>query len=726
MTGTTPDEDISWGRAIGDIGGSLVRACLEEALIDVDGLVQEVAPLDKVESGSVSPTNASEFPHNLGIGGVVYAKILQEVAQEAPARKDITTVQTVEPHPEPGPSKAFNANLHQEHEASSPGGAREQLEKRLLAPHAPAAPASSHPSQPRRYGQRPKAAAAALAASPTAPTPAVASRQLPLRERAPLPKAVPLSAQAALARLDAVAAARQRVDAMAAARQKGLEVDGDESAAPHDVPDIGQQVPQEEQKVWHPAPHAKQPDGAAVRDIVERLLEDEGLPISPGWTAGWTASAQGSPTRQGTREVLQGALEEAANNLTVLVDRLPAIQKAAPTPMSLARQNQNQQEQLQLHLPSIQVSQPQEASDLPREESPSPLISEQQESKLRRTPLYLRMQRNYEAKEQKAAAAAQERRRAEMAGLAVYAVPAPRVFLRRKPRSRLIVAKKAKDPTRRRSRPKKKIPPSVASAAAEGSNSSAPATVAAGAASEEAQSAQGELRAVAVGTEGVARARQLRHAEVNGSKPQHEQGKQPGARAKAKHRHPAKGYAAKAAAKEKKPASAIEGTVSRADEFEAEASQLSLEQEQTQGMLWSRGAEMSAARSAPELGIPSPQADSEAADGLLQANQQDTETAETDMQAAAASECAVVESGVQQTDGDVLAAPATSASVSSLPKAAAELMAKDDIIDKFVNHASDKSDSDGIEEPFDWGSHSETPPSKADSRPASGNSADGR
>jgi len=344
------------------------------------------------------------------------------------------------------------------------------------------------------------------------------------------------------------------------------------------------------------------------------------------------------------------------------------------------------------------------------------------------------MQRNYEATEQKAAAAAQERRRAEMAGLAVYAVPAPRVFLRRKPRSRLIVAKKAKDPTRRRSRPKKKIPPSVASAAAEGSNSSAPATVAqpatngliAGAASEEAQSAQGELRAVAVGTEGVARARQLRHAEVNGSKSQHEQGKQPSARAKAKHRHPAKGYAAKAAAKEKKPASAIEGIVSRADEFEAEASQLSLEQEQTQGMLWSRGAEMSAARSAPELGIPSPQADSEAADGLLQANQQDTEMAESDVQAAAASECAVVESGVQQTDGDVPAAPATSASVSSLPKAAAELMAKDDIIDKFVNHASDKSDSDGIEEPFDWGSHSETPPSKADSRPASGNSADGR
>jgi hypothetical protein len=243
--------------------------------------------------------------------------------------------------------------------------------------------------------------------------------------------------------------------------------------------------------------------------------------------------------------------------------------------------------------------------------------------------------------------------------------------------------------------------------------------VAAIAASEEliAQSAQGELRAVAVGTEGVARARQLRHAEVNGSKPQHEQGKQPGARAKAKHRHPAKGYAAKAAAKEKKPASAIEGTVSRADEFEAEASQLSLEQEQTQ---------LSAARSAPELGIPSPQADSEAADGLLQANQQDTEMAESYVQAAAASECAVVESGVQQTDGDVLAAPATSASVSSLPKAAAELMAKDDIIDKFVNHASDKSDSDGIEEPFDWGSHSETPPSKADSRPASGNSADGR
>lgn len=556
MSGT-PDDEIAYGRALVDIGGSLVRACLEDALIDVDGPVQQVtspagdgAPacgeFSPIKGGSPAPGPEHDVAPQLGYGGAVYTKVLQQVAQETAERETAARLEaaaadhnTLEPHPEPGPSSKAHV---------SPRSAMD-LESRLHPHPIPAAPASVHPSPSRKFRQRPPAAAAALVASPTAPTPSSPSKWVPPESPKPMPKApsaAPL--RQAFDRLDSVVASqKERMDALRDPRVERMDVvraDAWRNPRPQDLiardpkaasprqaaaaaprqaqaappasslssgpsvhpqnrgmdtpsddmwravdpqpadnmwrvvesqPDSGAEElgaddhsPPQEKERWQAVPR----EGVAAPSCDQKLLDEERLS-----GLGWIASSGRVPLAAalGTREVLQGALEEAVNNVTLLEGALPAIQKVVSPLRGRAQQIEHRaQEPAQVHLPSLSV-QGQDMINLPQHEreyqdyindreSPPLRADEYEAPKPRRVPLYLLMQRRFEAQEQKAVSAAQQRRRDQVAGLAVFATPAPRMFYRKKTRVRVPSVKKLpKDPARRRSRPKKKsvaaVPP---------------------------------------------------------------------------------------------------------------------------------------------------------------------------------------------------------------------------------------------------------------------------
>lgn len=220
---------------------------------------------------------------------------------------------------------------------------------------------------------------------------------------------------------------------------------------------------------------ASKPNAANAEDTFLDYLSPVNSPVSHKKRS-HVVSGLASPTTLGTREVLQTALEQELSPLAE--GRLPAISRVSPirgapeqsnddrvpvrehrTPLREHRAPvREQRAPVREPLPQVPAS-GQRLDDLgdsewQEVEVPSPLSGEQREQTFRRTPLYLRMQRQYQEKENLVLAAAQERRRAEVAGLSVCAVRAP--IVRKKTRRKAPALKKVKAPVRRRGRAKKR------------------------------------------------------------------------------------------------------------------------------------------------------------------------------------------------------------------------------------------------------------------------------
>ena len=90
MIGTNGDAD-AWDGSRVELGRSLVRAWLEDALIDVDGTVQQLFPPQEdnsayVQLASRSPSPAADVIDMLGTGGASYARAMGEASQDSPRK----------------------------------------------------------------------------------------------------------------------------------------------------------------------------------------------------------------------------------------------------------------------------------------------------------------------------------------------------------------------------------------------------------------------------------------------------------------------------------------------------------------------------------------------------------------------------------------------------------------------------------------------------------------